>query len=93
MSIYLGNIPPREMERLLNTKFSDEDMQFLEKHYQHNASIEYNNEKPVYHCYDIPFVVLCSCKDLAIRINEITSKCDFSKAIRNDTFIISFLDK
>ena len=37
MSIRLGNIPPKELQDRLGVKFSDEDLAFLEKHYQHEV--------------------------------------------------------
>lgn len=92
MSIRLGNIPPKELQDRLGVKFSDEDLAFLEKHYQHDATIKYNTCEPVYHTFDIPLSIMASCRDLAAKIHDIMQKYDMSNAKHNEFLTILYCD-
>lgn len=56
--IFLGNLSPKEIETRLGITLSQEDKDYLTLHRQETI-----NDTPLgegkYHCYDIPFMVMC----------------------------------
>ena len=67
MSIFLGNLNVKEIEQRLGIDFPDDVREFMEQSHQSEAS----NVKPgKWHCFDIPFNLVCGDRNTATRIYE-----------------------
>lgn len=56
MNVYLGNLSVEQIEKRSGVIFPDELKEFLKNNHQSNAS----NIKPgEWHCFDIPFEIVC----------------------------------
>jgi hypothetical protein len=63
----LGNLSVSQIENRLGIEFPDEIKEFMKK--THNPSAT-NIAKGKWHCFDIPFVMVCGDLDVATKIYE-----------------------
>lgn len=70
MSVYLGNLSTKEMADRLSIQMTDEDIEKMEEFRCHKADVE----QGTWHCFDIPFVCVCSDMDTAIKVQSIMQK-------------------
>ena len=75
MNIMLGNLTISEMEKRAGVAFSEELKHLLEKTHQADAS---NIADGKWHCYDIPFTLVCGGMPIAQQIYD-HLKADSSK--------------
>lgn len=67
MSIYLGNVGVDEMQRRLGISFPVEIVDFMQSAHQDSAG---PLAKGKWHCFDLPFVLMCENKETATKIYE-----------------------
>jgi hypothetical protein len=67
MNIMLGNLTVSEIEKRTGVIFPEELKQLMEKTHQHEAS---NISNGKWHCFDIPFVLVCGGMPLAQEIYD-----------------------
>lgn len=67
MSIYLGNLSINEIERRAGVEFSAELKEYMEPRKQESAS---DVKQGKWHCFDIPFVLVCGGMDTATEIHK-----------------------
>lgn len=67
MSIMLGNLTVAEIEKRAGVEFSEELKQLMEKTHQSEAS---NIADGKWHCFDIPFSLVCGGMPLAQQIYD-----------------------
>ena len=76
MSIMLGNLSVSQIENRLGIVFNDEIREFMKQTHQPNAS---NIGKGKWHCFDIPFNLVCGDIETATKIfnsvKEKSSEC------------------
>jgi len=65
MSIYLGNLSIDEIEKRSGVEFPQDLKEYMEPRKQESAS---NIAKGKWHCFDIPFVLVCGDKETATEI-------------------------
>jgi len=65
MNIMLGNLDVTQIEKRLGIEFPNEIREFMSENHQASAS---NIKKGKWHCYDIPFVMVCGDVDTATKI-------------------------
>jgi len=65
MDIYLGNLSIVEIETRSGISFPDELKDYMKPRKQENAS---NIKQGKWHCFDIPFVLMCGDMDTATEI-------------------------
>jgi hypothetical protein len=68
MAIYLGNLTTSEMESRLGISLTTEDREKLESIRSNTAKVT-NTDK--WHCFDIPFVLVCGNYDTAVLVHSI----------------------
>ena len=68
MSILLGNMSVEEIEKRLNIELTDEERLFLSNTRQQEAA---NIAEDKWHCFDMPFVIVCGSYDFAVKVHEI----------------------
>lgn len=65
MGFMLGDLTVEQMEKRLGIEFPKEIQDFMKENHQDNAS----NVKPgKWHCFDIPFVIVCGDVEVATKI-------------------------
>lgn len=64
----LGNLSVKQMEERMGIEFPDELKDILIKCHQHNVSIEMR--EGFWHCFDMPFNMVCGGKDLAQLVSD-----------------------
>ena len=68
----LGNLTIDQIEKRLGIEFSEEIREFMKKTHQGRAE---NIEKGKWHCFDIPFNLVCGDMDIAKKIyNSVKNK-------------------
>ena len=67
MSIYLGNLLIRDIEKRLGIEIKQEHREWFTEHHQSNA---HNIEKGKWHCFDIPFTIVCGDMETAVFVND-----------------------
>lgn len=67
MSIMLGNLSVEEIEKRIGIKFPDDIEDFMRESHQSNAS---NIKSGEWHCFDIPFTIVCGDIETARKIYE-----------------------
>jgi len=67
MNVYLGNLSVAEIEKRSGVEFPPELKAYMEPRRQQNAS---NIEKGRWHCFDIPFVLVCGDMETATKIHN-----------------------
>lgn len=65
MNIMLGNLSVSEIEGRAGVKFPDELITYMKDRHQSNAS---NVASGKWHCFDLPFNLVCGSKDVAEEI-------------------------
>lgn len=73
MVIMLGNLSVKDMEKRLKIELSSEDREALER----SRQIAVNNtplEAGKWHCYDIPFMMMCDTMETAGKFYAMLSK-------------------
>lgn len=68
MSIFLGNLTVEQIEQRLGIEFSETERNELKSTRQENAS---NIPADKWHCFDIPFMMVCGSYEFAERLKEI----------------------
>lgn len=68
MAIYLGNLSVNQIEERLNIILTDMERDNLSKMRESNAC---NIPDGKWHCFDIPFMIMCGSKETAIIIRDI----------------------
>lgn len=77
MSVMFGNQTPDQIEKRLCISLSDEHKEELRKTWQHKAE---NIEKGMWHCFDIPFMLVCGDAETAKKWGDIFMLYDLSNA-------------
>lgn len=75
MSIFLGNLTIDDMENRTGVKFPVELREMLEQSHQDEAS---NVAEGKWHCFDIPFFMVCGGRPMAQRVYDLL-KADAGK--------------
>lgn len=70
MSIMLGNLSVEQMENRLGIALSDEHRRILEDSRQERVN-GVPLEDGSWHCFDIPFMMVCDTKTTAIKLRDI----------------------
>lgn len=65
MYIKLGNLSVSQIEKRLGIEFPEEIREFMKQTHQDDAS---NIEKGKWHCFDIPFNLVCGDMEIATKI-------------------------
>lgn len=80
MSIMLGNLTIEEMENRLGITLSDEHRQIFTETRQESV-----NNTPLacgcWHCFDIPFMLVCDAKETAMRFRDIIQQYTITKNV------------
>lgn len=72
MSIMLGNLSVSQIEERLGIEFPEETRELMRKTHESNAS---NIPKGKWHCFDIPFNLVCGDMEIATKIfNSVKDK-------------------
>lgn len=66
--VMLGNLSVQQIEERLGIKLTDEERAFLSSLRQERAE---KIAKDKWHCFDIPFVMVCGSRETAMKICEI----------------------
>ena len=77
MGIMLGNLTVRQIEDRTGIKFSDKDVAELNKMRQEKAE---NIESGKWHCFDLPFMIVCGDKTTAEKILNMLNVYDWLQA-------------
>ena len=68
MNIFLGNLSVKQIETRLGITLTEKEKTELENNYCRSA----NNIPPgKWHCFDIPFMILCSDKETAVKVRDL----------------------
>lgn len=79
MNIKLGNLSIIDIEKRLGIDFPSEIREFMELNHQPEAN---SVQKGRWHCFDIPFFLVCGDIDIATKIyNSVKSKSSEAKEI------------
>ena len=68
MSIYLGNLSVKQIEERLSIYLSSEERKILIDSREQKAE---HIPEGKWHCFDIPFIILCGSMDTAKKIRDI----------------------
>lgn len=71
MEIKFGNLSVNEIEKRCNIKLTDEEKIFLNETRQEKAS---NIEIGKWHCFDLPFQMVCGDEETAMKVYDILKK-------------------
>lgn len=71
MSIYLGNLDVSKIEERCGIRLTSEDKTALSSCWQRKAS---DVEAGKWHCFDVPFCIVCRDMDTAITVYHILNK-------------------
>lgn len=75
MGIMLGNLTPDQIAGRLKIELSDEHKQRLMETWQQKAE---NIAQNKWHCFDIPFMMVCGCKETAEQFRDLFLTYDLS---------------
>ena len=75
--IMLGNLSLKQIEERTGISISSEDMKILGEMRQDRAE---NIAFGKWHCFDLPFMIVCGDKPTAVKVVEILSAYDWAKA-------------
>jgi len=67
MSIYLGNLLISDIEKRLGIVIKQEHREWFIEHHQSNAQ---NIKTGKWHCFDIPFTIVCGDMETAVFVND-----------------------
>ena len=76
MGIMLGNQTPDQIARRLKIELSEEHKTQLLESWQQKAE-DIADDK--WHCFDIPFMMVCGCKETAEKFRDLFLTYDLSK--------------
>ena len=65
MNLMLGDMSVNDIEKRIGIEFPEEIREFMKKTYQSNAS---EIGKGEWHCFDIPFNIVCGDMEIATKI-------------------------
>lgn len=68
MNIMLGNLTVEGMERRMGISFPEELREFMIDTHQNRADVI---EPGRWHCFDLPFFLVCGDMDTAVKIHEL----------------------
>lgn len=71
MAIYLGNLSVKQIEARLGITLTDQERDELEA--IREQTTEKVHGRDVWHCYDIPFVIVCGSYEVCVKIRDIMS--------------------
>jgi hypothetical protein len=72
MNIMLGNLSVEEIEQRIGINFPEDIKKYMEENRQENAS---RIAKGKWHCFDIPFAIVCGDMNIAKKIyNSVSSR-------------------
>ena len=77
MGIRLGNLTLEQIEKRTGISISDEDRKELDQMRQEKAE---HIENGKWHCFDLPFMIICGNKPTAEKVIKILTKYDWTKA-------------
>lgn len=77
MSIFLGNLSVKQIEERTGILLSEADKAELSAMRQEKAE---NIESGKWHCFDMPFMIICGDKPTAEKVVKILSAYDWTKA-------------
>ena len=77
MGIMLGNLTLEQIEKRTGINISDEDRKELNQMRQEKAE---HIENGKWHCFDLPFMIICGNKPTAEKVVKILTKYDWTKA-------------
>lgn len=75
--ILFGNLMPEQIEKRLGIKLSDEHIKAMKETHQQNVDTPL--EKGKWHCFDLPFRIMCSDQQTAQRFIDILKSYDEKK--------------
>lgn len=75
--IMLGNLSLKQIEERTGISISSEDKKILGEMRQDRAE---NIAFGKWHCFDLPFMIVCGDKPTAVKVAEILSAYDWTKA-------------
>jgi len=74
--LYLGNLLIRDIEKRLGIELKEEYVSFMQENHQATAS---NIQKGKWHCFDIPFNIVCgdveTAKKIYNAVKDQSAKC------------------
>lgn len=76
MGIMLGNQTPDQIARRLKIELSEEHKKELTESWQQRAE---NIEMDKWHCFDIPFMMVCGSRETAEKFRDLFLTYDLSK--------------
>ena len=68
MGIMLGNLSVEQIEKRLKIEIPEDLKEYMSKNRQENISKPVESGK--WHCFDIPFMVVCGGKEAAIKFRD-----------------------
>lgn len=77
MGIMLGNLSLKQIEERTGIIVSSEDMEILGEMRQEKAD---NIASGKWHCFDLPFMIVCGDRQTAEKVRDILLRYDWSKA-------------
>lgn len=77
MIIMLGNLTLEQIEKRTGISISDEDRKELNQMRQEKAE---HIENGKWHCFDLPFMIICGDKPTAEKVVKMLTKYDWTKA-------------
>lgn len=80
MAIMLGNLSVLDIEKRLSIELKAEDKDFLEGRRQQNVNVPM--EPMSWHCFDIPFLILCDGMETAKKVADILGKYPMKGAVQ-----------
>lgn len=78
----LGNLSVKEMETRLGITFSGELKDILNENNRQHSVDKVKNWDKLWHCFDIPFVLMLKNFDLACKVKDLLNKEDFTGTIQ-----------
>lgn len=77
MGIMLGNLSLKQIEERTGISVSSEDREILGEMRQEKAE---NIASGKWHCFDLPFMIVCGDRQTAEKVRDILQRYDWSKA-------------
>ena len=74
MSIYIGNLLVSDIIERTGVEISFEDKMWLKERHCHKTKLKKNT----WHCYDLPFLIVCESKELAAEMVDRLKKYDWA---------------
>jgi len=72
MGIMLGNLSVNEIQNRLSISFTDEEISMLNS--THQGPVDVPLESGCWHCFDIPFMLVCDSMETAISMRDMLKK-------------------